>query len=264
VAIPRTRAEAASVLGLAAETAADGINDRHRRLAQLFHPDVNPDVSSASLRMQEINAARELLLGEAASEPTDVEPARGARPRARSRDLSPKAQALDDRISRTMHELPYGVYVIGTAHNDDRNVMVADWMMQVSFKPRLVAVAFEEDATSLANVRGSRAFTVNLLPEDGGMDMASVFLQPKDPSKIGGRGRAIGAMTHDKLDGVPHHTTPDGCPILDEGLAWISCAAEEFFAVGDHVLVTARVVDGAIIGEGDPLTSIYTGWTYSG
>ncbi len=163
-----------------------------------------------------------------------------------------------------MHELPYGVYVIGTAHNGDRNVMVADWLMQVSFRPRLVAVAFEEDATTLANVRGSRVFTVNLLPEAGGMDMASAFLQPKDPTKIGGRGRGAEAMVHDKLDGVAHHTTPDGCPILDEGLAWISCAAEEFFAVGDHVLVTAQVVDGAILGEGDPLTSVYTGWTYSG
>ncbi len=263
MAIPRTRGEAAALLGLADGADGELVVDRHRRLAQLFHPDLNPHAASAGLRMQEINAARELLLGETAP-PIDLSAAPAARPRARTQALSSKAQAREDRISRTMHELSYGVYVIGTTDNEDMNAMVADWVMQVSFKPRLVALAFEADAPSLANVRLSRVFTVNLLSQEGGMDLASVFLQPKDPSKIGGRSQAATAAPHDKLEGIPHHTTPDGCPILDDALAWFSCAAEEFFAVGDHVLVTGRVVDGMILGHGEPLTSTYTGWTYGG
>lgn len=261
--IPRTRAEAAALLGVAHNAPSDAVNDRHRRLAQLFHPDVNPGVEVAALRMQELNAARELLLGELAAEPP--EPGRRrARPRSNSRELSPEARAREERVARTMHELPYGVYAVGTVRDGDPNVMVADWVMQVSFRPRLVAVAFEQDATSLANVRASRVFTVNVLPQAGGMDMASAFLQPKDASKIGGRSPEAAARRHDKLAGVAHHTTPDGCPILDEGLAWVSCRAEEFLAVGDHVLVTGVVEDGGILGEGEPLTSTYTGWTYGG
>ncbi len=262
--IPRTHVEACAMLGVAHDADPSIVTDRHRRLSQLFHPDVNPGVSSAGLRMQEINAARELLLGEkAAPNEVDPTPARTARPRERSTALSPEARAREQRVSRTMHELPYGVYVLGTVRDGDPNVMVADWVMQVSHKPRLVAAAFEQDATSLANIRASRVFTVNLLAQETGMDLASAFLQPKDGSKISGRSGDAAAIRN-KLDGVDYDTTPDGCPILHDTHAWCACEAEEFFAVGDHVLVTGRVIDGALIGEDEALTSVYTGWTYGG
>ncbi len=49
-----------------------------------------------------------------------------------------------DEIERVMHELPYGLYIIGSREESDGKVngMMADWVMQVSFEPRLVAVAF--------------------------------------------------------------------------------------------------------------------------
>ena len=261
MALPRTRAEASALLGVAHDADTDHINDRHRKLAQIFHPDLNPGVTGAGLHMQEINAARELLLGDDAGTPP---PAPGRPRRGHDRALSPEAQAVDDRLRRALHEMPYGVYVVGTTRDGETNAMIADWFMQVSFTPRLAAVAFEQDATSLAYVRHSRVFTVNLLPVEGGMDLAAVLLQPKDPAKIRGRSPDMIAQSHDKLADIPHHTTPQGCPILDQALAWISCEAEEFFAIGDHVLVTGRITDGALIGEGDPLTSTYTGWTYGG
>lgn len=57
--IPRTHVEACAVLGVAHDSDPTIVNDRHRRLSQLFHPDVNPGVSSAGLRMQEINRPSE-------------------------------------------------------------------------------------------------------------------------------------------------------------------------------------------------------------
>ena len=38
----------------------------------------------------------------------------------------------------------------------------------------------------------------------------------------------------------------------------------QFAPVGDHTLVIGQVRDGAIQSERTPLTSGYTGWTYSG
>ena len=63
---------------------------------------------------------------------------------------------------------------------------------------------------------------------------------------------------------MEHTLRPSGCPVLDDALAWIECEAEQFVEVGDHVLVIGRVIDGEVVGSGDPLTSVYTGWTYSG
>jgi flavin reductase (DIM6/NTAB) family NADH-FMN oxidoreductase RutF len=171
----------------------------------------------------------------------------------------------DDLIKEAMHEMPYGIYVIGTSQGGRPNGMIADWVMQVSFDPRLIAVAFERDSTSLAAIRENRAFTVNLLKQqDNGMALAAGFVQPRKAEKIRGRSEAAAGREYDKLADVDYTTTPRDCPLLDAALAWYDCEAQDFVPVGDHVLVSGRVLDARVVGSGDPLTSTFTGWSYSG
>ena len=170
-----------------------------------------------------------------------------------------------DPIEQVMHEFPYGIYIVGSVEDGRANGMIADWVMQVSFEPRLVAVAFEDDSRSLARIRANRAFTINLLTEEpDSIELAQHFLQPYDASKIKGRSEAAAAQRHHKLDEVEHWLRPSGCPVLTDALAWLECEAEQFVEAGDHVLVIGRVVDGEVLASGEPLTSLYTGWTYSG
>lgn len=170
-----------------------------------------------------------------------------------------------DEIARVMHEMPYGLYIIGSKEDSGVNGMMADWVMQVAFSPRLVAVAFEKDAHTLENIRADSVFTVNMLSQDGeSMRLASRFAQPYYGRKV--KGRAGGAMTevHHKLDGIEYSLSESGCPILDLAMGWLDCRAEQFVETGDHLLVIGRVLDGAIVRGGDVLTSTFTGWTYSG
>jgi len=47
-------------------------------------------------------------------------------------------------VERALLKLSYGVHVIGSRAADGTlNAMLADWVMQVSFSPRLVAMAIE-------------------------------------------------------------------------------------------------------------------------
>ncbi len=175
-----------------------------------------------------------------------------------------------DATEEAMHALPYGIYVIGSVEQGDDgepqpNGMIADWVMQVSFEPRLIAVAFERDSSSLARIRKNDAFTVNLLiAEQDGLELARRFVQPSDGSKVKGRSAEAQAQRHDKLAGVDYSTTEAGCPVLDDALAWLSCEAQQFIDAGDHTLVIGRVLEGDLSGEGEPMTTPYTGWTYSG
>lgn len=172
-----------------------------------------------------------------------------------------------DEVERVMHELPYGLYIIGSREEDDGKVngMMADWVMQVSFEPRLVAVAFEGDAHTLANIRARAFFTVNLLSQDKeSMDLARRFAQPYSGEKVKGRRGAEATAVHYKLDGLSYDVTANGCPVLEAAMAWFECQAEEFVPIGDHIIAVGRVLDGAIVREAEPLTSAYTGWTYSG
>lgn len=173
------------------------------------------------------------------------------------RELEPTAKA--------MHELPYGVYVIGSVDDDGPNVMVADWVMQVSFAPRMVAVALEGDASTLRRVRANHQLSVNLLAaDDDSMRMAMQFVQPADATKVEGRSAPATARLADKLAGVAHRVTDEGVPILEEAVAWLRCEAEQFIEAGDHVLVLARVVEGDLGQSAEPMTTLYTGWSYSG
>ena len=47
----------------------------------------------------------------------------------------------------------------------------------------------------------------------------------------------------DRFDNVTWSTSPTGCPIIEGVGAWIDCATEHVFELGDHYFVVGRVVD---------------------
>ena len=174
-------------------------------------------------------------------------------------DLDPIAEALE--------QMPYGLYIIGS-HNADGseiNGMMADWLMQVSFKPRLLGLSLENNSTTLRFVRESGVFSVNLLPATG-QELAAKFCQPRDASKVQGRSESAAAVIYDKFRGVDwKEGGSTRCPILLDAIAFIECEAEDFFPVGDHTLVAGRVINGAVLNyEAEPLTQRLLGWSYAG
>ena len=168
----------------------------------------------------------------------------------------------DENAAPALDMMNYGMYVVGSRGPMGLNVMAAHWLMQVSFKPRMVALSLENDARTLANVRETRVFSVNVMGDDS-MELIARFLQPANPKKIAGR---VGTKSQaaDKLAGVPHRTMATGCPVLKDALAWFECEVEGGLPVGDHTLVVARITDGGQINHGKPLRDDDLGWTYSG
>lgn len=179
------------------------------------------------------------------------------------RPLPPKKER--DPIADALEMMVYGLYIIGSHKGGEVNGMMADWVMQVSFRPRLVLVALERDARTLENVRATGAFSVNMLgTEDADVELARKFAQPYYAAKVEGRPEDEAQRVYRKLEGIPYSRGRTGCPILDDAVAWLECEAEQEVAVGDHVLVIGRVVDGDVRRYGPILSSEVTGWTYSG
>ena len=58
----------------------------------------------------------------------------------------------DARVALDM--MNYGMYVVGSRGPMGLNMMAAHWLMQISFKPRMVALSLENDARTLANFLG--------------------------------------------------------------------------------------------------------------
>jgi flavin reductase (DIM6/NTAB) family NADH-FMN oxidoreductase RutF len=139
---------------------------------------------------------------------------------------------VQQEVAALFRRLTHGVYVIGVAQGDRRNAFTAAWVMQVSFDPLLLALSINPANASYSMLIDSGAFSVNVL-ERGRADLAR------------GLGLRSGRDV-DKLADVPWHEGPSGAPILDDSLACFECRVVARHPAGDHEIVIARVVDGAV------------------
>ena len=168
-------------------------------------------------------------------------------------------------IERAMLAMSYGVHVIGSvSKGGEMNAMLADWIMQISFKPRLVACAIENDARTLRFIRETGVFSVNMLHEKDGIDIARKVVMPSEAGKVRGRTEGLAAQTIDKLEGISYVIGENGCPLLNDALGWYTCDAQRFVTTGDHTIVIGQVVDGDIIRTGEMLIERDLGWEYAG
>ena len=156
-----------------------------------------------------------------------------------------------DAKKRVLRSFAYGLYALGVRRGDGAHAMTANWVMQTSFEPPMVAVAIELESASLRHVRERGAFAVSVLPT-GARQLA------------GKLGRSS-ANVPDKLQGVAHHPSPvTGSPVLDEATGWLDCRVVAELPSGDHVLVLAEVVEAGVGAEGETLTLKEAGFRYAG
>jgi flavin reductase (DIM6/NTAB) family NADH-FMN oxidoreductase RutF len=156
-------------------------------------------------------------------------PERAGRRRQRSRAaLRPVETAALDAAGcrRVMSYWATGVSVV-TSHAADGPIgCTVNSFTSLSLDPLLLLVALHRDSGTLAAVRASGGFCVNVLA--AGQDhLSSRFARPSAEA--------------DKFRGV-EYTLVDGAPVLAGCLASISCRTEHTLAGGDHEIVVARPV----------------------
>src|SRR5947209_9191210 len=146
---------------------------------------------------------------------------------------------MDNAVAKKVLRLfNYGLYIVTTASEDgDVGAFTANWLGQVSFEPRMIVVAVEQDAHSLGVIRKSGVVAVNVL-ESGQRDLAGQF--GRSTAKVG-----------NKLEGYEYSAGSTGAPLLSETLGAVECRVAWEKQAGDHVLFAAEVVDAHLNHEGD-------------
>ena len=161
----------------------------------------------------------------------------------------------NDPISDVLKRMPYGFYAITSHAGDEVNAMVANWLTQVSFEPRLVALGLQKKAYSHRLVEEGGVFAVNLfLTED--VDALKPFSKSR-------------AKNPDKMAGAKYTPAPEtGCPILEDAAGVFECRVVKIVDTGgDHDLVVGEVIGAQVLKEGevqDSLTLLDLGWSYAG
>ena len=131
--------------------------------------------------------------------------------------------------------LTSGVYVVGAAHAGRTSAFTAAWITQVAFDPLLIAVSVNTANASYPLLTQSGGFVVNVL-RAGQLDLARHFgtHSTRDTAK---------------LDGIRWRAGQFGAPVLSDGAAFLECRLNTVVHAGDHAVVIAEVVDGAVLDE---------------
>jgi flavin reductase (DIM6/NTAB) family NADH-FMN oxidoreductase RutF len=161
---------------------------------------------------------------------------------------------IDPKAKETaLQHFTTGMAVIGSkGDGGELNAMTANWVLQVSFHPPLVAVSVEQDAHTRRLIDAGGVFSVNnVRHEPGAEELVGKFVKPAQ--RVG-----------NKLEDEEFSTGETGAPLLTQALSWVECRVVGTFPAGDHILYLGEVVGAGVNGEGEPLTLAHLGWHYGG
>ena len=150
---------------------------------------------------------------------------------------------------RILEQIPYGLFIFGSCEGSTPMVIVANWAMQVSFDPMLLAISIEENSRMRLCIQEYGFFSINVLPS-GGKEIARALLKPVAPAD-------------GMFNGQKFTLGTKGTPFLVDALASLECKVVASYATGDHRTFIGEVDDAVEKQEGDILTLKETGWHYS-
>jgi len=158
-------------------------------------------------------------------------------------------------ISDALNMIPYGFYAVTSRAGQDRNVMVLNWLTQVSFEPQHIVIGLQNTSSTMGLIKESNKFAVNLFhKEDADVIKNFTKSREKNPQKFEKANYTDGPAT--------------GVPVLDEAAAYMECEVVEIMDTGaGHSAVVAKVVGAGVnkeIETTDILTLPDLGWSYAG
>jgi flavin reductase (DIM6/NTAB) family NADH-FMN oxidoreductase RutF len=155
------------------------------------------------------------------------------------------AEELDRHRRRVLWALPTGLYLVGSRHGDDVNLMTANLVVQVCLQPKLVGVALERDSVTTGLVTAGGGFTISLLARDD-RDVVRRFVKPVTDIERASDGTVLA------LSGRPiTEVGPDRRPTLTAAAGYLDCRLTGSDVLGSHVFCI-----GEVIGVGGEPTEV--------
>jgi flavin reductase (DIM6/NTAB) family NADH-FMN oxidoreductase RutF len=145
--------------------------------------------------------------------------------------------------------IPSGIFVVTTARDSVRSAYVGSWIQQAAFAPPAITIAMNRQRPLRSLLEPGCGIGVNIL----GRRQAPLYARFE-------RGFSL---DEDPFVGVEIKTAVTGAPILCEAFAYLDARVQTMIDAGDHTVILAEVLAGAVQQSGEPMT--YTrrsGFTY--
>lgn len=154
----------------------------------------------------------------------------------KSKKFRTPAQAVSnsqiDRTAQAVGRVVGSLCVLAAKRGELTSAMLASWVTQASFNPPGFTIAVAKDRAVESLTHTGDKFVLNILKE--GMNVRRHFLNPFAPGE-------------DRFAGLDIQDAENGCPIINDALAYLECTVRNRMDCGDHWLVYAVVDNGKVI-----------------
>ncbi|MDJ0800508.1 MAG: diflavin flavoprotein [Calothrix sp. MO_167.B12] len=149
------------------------------------------------------------------------------------------ATSVEQAVGRILGSL----CVVTAKQGDISSAMLASWVSQASFSPPGLTIAVAKDRALEPLMHSGNQFVLNILKEGNHLGLMKHFLKPFAPGE-------------NRFAEVASQDTDNGCPILNDALAYLECSVQSRMEVGDHWLVYASVDNGDVLNL-DGVTAVH-------
>ena len=147
------------------------------------------------------------------------------------------------RTEQAVGRLIGSLCIVTAKQGELKSAMLADWVSQATFTPPGLTIAVAKDRAVESLMQRGDKFVLNILSEGKHLGLMKHFLKPFSPGE-------------DRFAGVDADEAANGCPTLNDALAYLECTVENRMECGDHWLVYGVVKNGKVL-HSDGVTAIH-------
>jgi 3-hydroxy-9,10-secoandrosta-1,3,5(10)-triene-9,17-dione monooxygenase reductase component len=138
-----------------------------------------------------------------------------------------------ERLAAPLGKILSGLYVITAQGENGPLGMLASFIQQAGFAPPMISIALGRDRPILGALVGGAMVGVNILGKHN-RALLSAFIKPGDP-----------------FSDIPIVANEHRLPQFADAFAFLACRVTDRLPCGDHDIVVAEVLDGALQREDD-------------
>jgi flavin reductase (DIM6/NTAB) family NADH-FMN oxidoreductase RutF len=145
-------------------------------------------------------------------------------------------------LAPILGRVPSGIFILTLRHEGQETGMLASWVMQAGFDPPMISVAVRQDRYVAEWLTAGSPFVLNVVAA-GQKSLLSHFARGFDSDQPA-------------FEGLRIERTPRGAAILLDTIGHLECEPAGHVDSGDHRVFLAKVVDGRLESEDEPMIHV--------
>jgi flavorubredoxin/flavin reductase (DIM6/NTAB) family NADH-FMN oxidoreductase RutF len=178
------------------------------------------------------------------SEETGTDFAQALKKAKRTRKAKQSASTSETaRTEQALGRIVGSLCVVTTKQEELAGAMLASWVSQATFNPPGLTVAVAKERAIESLLHTGHHFVLNILQEGKHLALMKHFLKPFAPGE-------------DRFVGISTQEAQNGCPILNDALAYLECRIDNRIECGDHWLVYGIAERGKLL-QSEGMTAVH-------